>query len=194
MGALTSDLQEVFQEASCRAGPPVQHRFRFETILAKLSAAFIHLPPSKVDSQIQSALRQIVEFLGVDRGALAEVLVEPRQVVITHSYHLPGVLPQPRTIVTDEFPWYARAIQEGEVLRLARLPDDLPAAAARERQYCIEVGLKSHVMIPLKMMDSVVGAIGFGLFTRYRDWPEELIQRLRLVGEVFANALAQAGG
>src|SRR5262249_13416834 len=60
-----------------------------------------------------------------------------------------------------------------------------------EREYCLRVGLKSHVMIPLKVMGSVVGAIGFGSFHRYRDWPDDLVQRLRLVGEIFTNALAR---
>jgi hypothetical protein len=35
-----------------------------------------------------------------------------------------------------------------------------------------------------------VGAIGFGSFRGSRDRPDDLIQRLRLVGEIFANALA----
>jgi two-component system, NarL family, sensor kinase len=40
-------------------------------------------------------------------------------------------------------------------------------------------------------MDSVVGAIGFDSFRRHRDWPDDLVQRLRLVGEIFTNALAR---
>src|SRR5439155_20644119 len=47
------------------------------------------------------------------------------------------------------------------------------------------------VMIPLKVMDTVVGAIGFGAFHRSRDWPDDVVQRLRLVGEIFTNALAR---
>src|SRR4029077_10623518 len=36
-----------------------------------------------------------------------------------------------------------------------------------------------------------VGAIGFASFRRYREWPDDLIQRLRLVGEIFTNVLAR---
>src|SRR5262249_297010 len=63
-----------------------------------------------------------------------------------------------------------------------------------EREYCLRAGLKSHVMIPLKVMGSVVGAIGFASFRGPRDWPNELIQRLRPVGEILANALAPNPG
>jgi GAF domain-containing protein len=190
-GTLTGELYGVLEEAGCPLAPSVQERVRFETLLAELSATFVNLPAGRVDSQIESALRCVVEFLGVDRGGLAELLVDQKQLVITHSYHLPGVPPQPRTIVDAQLPWYAGTIYKGQILRLIALPDDLPPEATLEREYCLQVGMKSHVMIPLKVTGSVVGAIGFASFRGSRDWPEELIQFLRLVGEIFTNALAR---
>jgi two-component system, NarL family, sensor kinase len=188
---LTSDICARLEEAGCPLAPPLQERLHFETLLAELSAAFVNLSASQVDSQIESALRRLVEFLAIDRGGLAELLVAQKQLVITHSYHVPGVPRLPRIIVNDQLPWYARTIYQGEILRLSRLPDDLPPEATAEREYCLQVGLKSHLMVPLKVMGGVVGAIGFGCFRRYRDWPDDLIQRLRLVGEFFTNALAR---
>lgn len=164
---------------------------RFETVLAELSAAFVNLPASQVDSEIEAGLARLVAFLGLDRGGLAQLLVNKNQMVITHSYHLPGIPPGLRVIVNDEWPWYARTICQGQVLRLTGMPDSLPAEATKERDYCRQVGMKAHVMIPLKVMDSVVGAIGFASFHRDCDWPDDLVQRLRLVGEIFTNALAR---
>jgi signal transduction histidine kinase len=169
----------------------VQERLRFETLLAELSATFVNLYASQVDSQIESALQRLVTFLGADRGALAELLIAQKQLVITHSYHTSAAPPHTRIILDEQLPWYTRTIYQGEILRFSALPDDLPPEAVQEREYCQQVGLKSHVMIPLKVMGSVVGAIGFGSFRRRRDWPDELIQRLRLVGEIFTNALAR---
>src|SRR5262249_21258949 len=191
LDALTSDLCNFLEEAGCPLVPPMQERLRFESLLADLSATFVNLPPHQIDSQIESALRRLVEFLEVDRGGLAEVLIDQQQLVVTHSYHAPGVPLLPQIILNEQLPWYARTIQQGEILHLSRLPDDLPSEAIQERAYCIQVGLKSHVMIPLKVMGAVVGAIGFGSFHGFRHWPEDLIQRLRLVGEIFTNALAR---
>jgi two-component system, NarL family, sensor kinase len=190
--AVTTDLCNDLAGAGCPLAVPVQERLRFETLLAELSAAFINLPASQVDSQVESALRRLVEFLGIDRGGLAELSADHKQqLVINYSYHMPGVPPYTRIVVNKHLPWYAGAVLEGEVLRFAVLPDDLPPEATRERAYCLRVGLKSHVTIPLKVRDSVVGAIGFGSFRTRFEWPDELIQRLRLVGEFFANALAR---
>jgi signal transduction histidine kinase len=190
-GPLTSELCQVLEEAGCPLAASVQDRLRFETLLAHLSATFVNLPASQVDSRIESALQCIIEFLEVDRGGLAEVLTDPGQMVITHSSHLPGVPLLPRIILNEQLPWYARTIQEGKVFRISRLPDGLPPEAAAERAYCTRVGLKSHVMIPLEVMGTVVGAIGFGSFRDYRPWSDDLVQRLRLVGEIFTNAVAR---
>src|SRR5262245_24382011 len=185
LNKLTSDLCSILEEAGCPLAPPVQERLRFETLLADLSATFVNLPAAEVDAQIESSLRCLVEFLEIDRSGLAELLIDQEQLVVTHSYHAPGAPQMPRIILTEQLPWYARTIQQGEILNLSRLPDDLPHAATREREYCGRVGLKSHLTIPLKVMDSVVGTIAFGSFRSYRDWPDDLVQRLRLVGEIF---------
>jgi signal transduction histidine kinase len=169
----------------------VQERLRFETLLAELSARFVNLAAGQVDSEIELALRRLVEFLGMDRGGLAELLIDQKQLVITHSYHVPGAPPHTRIILDEQLPWYARTIYQGEILRFHSLPADLPPEAVKEREYCLRVGLKAHVMIPLMVMDAVVGALGFGSFRGSREWPDDLIQRLRLVGEIFTNALAR---
>jgi PAS domain S-box-containing protein len=169
----------------------VQERLRFETLLAELSAAFVNLPPEAIDGHIESALGQIVEFLGIDRCGLGEWSPTQRHLVITHSYELAGVPPNPRVIVEEMLPWYARKVYEGEVLKLSRLPDDLPPEAVRERDFCTAQGLKSSLTVPFKVMGAIVGGICFDTFRSYRDWPDELIQRLRLVGEVFTNALVR---
>lgn len=188
---VSANLCGILQEGGCPLAAPIQDRLRFETFLAELSATFVNVPADKVDSEIESALRQIVEFLGIDRSGFGEASADGKQMDITHSFELPGVPPAPRGIVDERLPWYARAVWTGNVVRLPRLPDDLPLDALPERQYCTHVGLKSQLTIPLTMMGAVVGGIGFASFHSYRDWPDELVERLRLVGGIFTNAVAR---
>jgi two-component system, NarL family, sensor kinase len=184
-------LSDVLENAGCPLAHPAKDKLQFEELLAELSASFVNLPASQVDDEIEKALGLLVEFLGVDRGGFAELLIEQKQLVITHSYHRPGVPPNPRTILDEQLPWYAQTIRQGSILRLRKIPEDLPVEAVLEKEYCTKIGMKSHVMIPLKLMDAVIGAIGFAAFHDFRDWPDELVQRLRLVGEIFTNALAR---
>jgi signal transduction histidine kinase len=183
---MTAVLCCTLEKAGCPLALPAQERLCFETLLANLSATFVSVPANEVDSQIEAALRQLVEFLDLDRIVLGELSLEG--VVITHSYQVPGVPPFPRVILETQFPFYARKFHQGEVFRL---PEDLPPEATPEREFCARTGLKFKLTIPLKLTGSVVGGIGFASFRSTREWPDELVQRLRLVGDIFTNALVR---
>src|SRR4051794_2739124 len=119
----------------------LNERLRFESLLSRLSATFIHLPAEDVDSQIERGLQQIVDFLQIERSSLAQFSADGSQLVTTHSYAAPGFPLFPPVNLAVVFPWYTARIREGEVLRWARLPDDLPPEAVAERQYCLQEGL-----------------------------------------------------
>jgi GAF domain-containing protein len=186
--ALSTESCQVPDEAGCPLASAPQERSRFETFLAELSATFLSVPADRVDSQIVAGLRQIVEFLGIDRSGFGELVAQKNKVVIAHSYEVPGVPATPRIYVEDLWPDYARKVQEGEPFRV---PEDLPAEATAERGYLAEVGLKSQFTIPLKMAGAVVGALGFASFGSPLEWPEGLVLRLGLIGDIFNHSLAR---
>jgi PAS domain S-box-containing protein len=52
--------------------------------------------------------------------------------------------------------------------------------------------IKSNVTIPLATGDgSTLGAISFGTIGRHRAWREDVLERLEIVAQIFANALAR---
>ena len=56
----------------------------------------------------------------------------------------------------------------------------------------VRLGLKAGVAVPLKAKGTILGMLAFGQLTRERSWNDTILQRLKLVGEVIANALAHA--
>src|SRR5262249_1432605 len=169
----------------------LDERLRFETLLSRLSATFIHLPPEDVDAQIERALQQIAAFLGVERSSLFQFSEDSRQLWVTHTYTVPGVPPFPPIDIAPVFPWYTDKIRRGEVVLYTQLPDELPPEAGSERAYCLREGLQSHLAIPFKVGSAILGGIGIAAFRKPRVWDDALVQSLQLLGEVFANALAR---
>src|SRR5262245_55874892 len=108
--AITVDLCNALEQAGCPLAPGVRERLRCEDLLAELSATFVNLPAAEVDSQIESALGRLVVFLELDRGGLAQLPPGQNQLVITQSYHVPGVPPHSRMILDEQLPWYAGTI------------------------------------------------------------------------------------
>src|SRR5579871_1288702 len=151
----------------------LDERLRFETLLSRLSTTFINLPADDVDSQIERSLQQIVDFLGIERSSLAQFSEDDSELVVTHSYTVPGFDPFPRVNLAPIWPWYTDQIRHGEVLRFTRLPDEMPPEAVKERDwYLRNQGPVSHLVIPFKVGEAILGGLGFGSFRTQRDWPD----------------------
>src|SRR5262249_59561012 len=52
-------------------------------------------------------------------------------------------------------------------------------------------GTRSMVAVPLVIEGVNGGALAFSSISAEREWPDELVTRLRLLAELFANALAR---
>ncbi len=168
----------------------LNERLHFERLLSELSARFVNLPADEVDRQIDNGLKLIIEFLGVDRSTLFQLSEDKACLHVTHSWAVDGVEPVPIGISSDLFPYCAGKVLRGEIFMFSR-PDDLPDEASDEKQLFLLNGLKSNLTIPLKVGGSVLGAVAFGSFRSERTWPDELVQRLQLVADIFANALVR---
>ena len=169
----------------------LEERLRFERLLTDLSATFVNVAADSVDAQIEQALERLVNFLGVERSSFGQTSEDSKDIAVTHSFVVAGYPPLPPLILERDLPWLTEQVRRGELMRFARLPDDVPAEAVNERAHVIKTRLKSHLAIPLKAGGIVLGALSFGAFREFRAWPDELVQRLQTVGEIFANALAR---
>jgi formate hydrogenlyase transcriptional activator len=67
--------------------------------------------------------------------------------------------------------------------------EDLPAEAEKERRICELKSMKSILSMPLVSGGRTLGSCALVATRAHRVWPEELVQRFRLVTEVFVNAM-----
>ena len=173
-----------------RAELALAGRLRFETLLSDLSAMFVASPASEVDRQIEQALRRIVEALELDRATLAELLERGGGVRIAYAWTRESIDRIPAILEAREFPWIEWRMRHGHAVSFARL-DELPEEAEVDRRSFTTLGTRSFVAVPLVVGGAPVGVLAFSTLRAEREWPGELIQRLRLLGEVLANALAR---
>lgn len=168
----------------------IEERLCFETLLSELSAKFINLPADKIDKEIKSSMKQLMDFFDVDRISFGELSEDGKQWQSTHSISKPGIESFPPIIIEDLLPWYSGELRMGNVVHMER-PSDLPAEAMREKEFCEKAGIKSVLCIPLSVGGSIICDLSLDSFHSHRVWPRELIPRLRLLGEIFANSLAR---
>jgi formate hydrogenlyase transcriptional activator len=167
----------------------VEELLTFERMLADLSARFANIPAEQVEHEIQVAQTILRHFLGFDRSTFGE-FQEDGSLVVLSSTVVEGVEPTPKGPLPSQLSWFLAKLRGGELFVL-QSPNDLPPEAVAEAEYIRRTGLHSHLSIPLRIGGRVIGAIAFAAFSETRVWPDDLIARLKLVGEVFAHAIAR---
>ncbi len=177
-------LSEAFASALERRRMEVSlaERLAFEKLLSSLSTTFSNLWAVDFDREIERGLRQIVGFLDLDHGGLIEFSRDGRA---SHTWTID------RGMTAEDIPWITARIQRGDVVAISRI-EDLPDEAVVDRRSCLAHGIKSKVALPLLVGGAVVGGFVFGSVRNKRARElDEPIQGLRLLGEVFANALSR---
>ena len=175
------------------APPPPEalaERLQFEALLTDLSAQFVHVPAEQVDRLIEDAQRRIVQALGLDRSTLLQRADGQEDLVITHAWAQPACAATPNLFAQRDFPWVHQTLLRGSRVRFTRLAE-LPPAAHRDQAAFRALRQQSGVIFPLAATGRVFGALSFGTLTAEHAWPDELVQRLQLLADIFANALAR---
>lgn len=173
----------------------------FEHFLSDISAKYINLPVEEIEGAIQKDLGRLVEFLQADRGVLYLVKDEGEVPVMDFPPRLAWPARDPvwsnvMSLMKSE-PDCSEKLQylfdrwfNGEIVRFTHL-DELPEEARQLKEFYNRIGIKSYLSVPLTVAGSVLGALVVATERDYRDWPVELLPRIRLFAEVFGNALVR---
>jgi formate hydrogenlyase transcriptional activator len=176
--------------AAPKSDASAEELLAFERMLADLSARFANVPSDQVQFEIQSAQTTLRQFLGFDRSTFAE-FQEDGSLVVLSSTAVEGVETTPLGPLPSHLSWFIAKLRAGEIFAVQNPVDDLPPEAVGEAEYFKRTGLHSHLSIPFRIGGRIIGAIAFAAFRETRAWPDDLIARLQLVGEVFAQAIAR---
>jgi formate hydrogenlyase transcriptional activator len=200
----TSCLAEILASALSRkkAADRVDGAFAYEHLLSDISATYINLPVSEVDKVMGDDLGRLARLLGADRCILYLVEEdgesfrpylhsgwwpeEDRERVIQYNKLWDRYDPE----FVDAFRYLFNRWRRGEHMQWTQR-DRLPEEAERMKQAYGVFGLKSQLSVPVSVSGLTVAALTVSSNSSYKTWPEDLVPRLRLFGEVFANALAR---
>ncbi len=170
---------------------PYSELVDFEKLLADLSAAFIRVSAEEVDAEIERWLELIVLAMNIDRSTVVQVDPADGLIYSTHQWARED-LPAPdrgrRAVHDGSHPWLEAQVFSGEVVVIRRL-QEMPPEASKDRDSFRLEGNKSNVTIPLRIAGVVVGAVLFGTLLSEKAWSQRDVQRLKLVAEIFGNAL-----
>jgi len=163
---------------------------RFERLISELSSYFIDLPADKIDAEIEQVLKRLVNYLAVDRVNIFEFTADKTELVLTHSSAATRdtSAAAPQRYRTAELPWYTRKLLNNELIVFTNM-DQLLEATHEDKAFLQRQGIQSNLAIPLEAEGSVLGCLSFVTVYENRVWSSRLVDQLKIVGQVFANAL-----
>ena len=159
----------------------------FERLLFDLFARFANVASEQILPEIENALRELLKFLDFDRGTLTEHSDDGKQVFLC-AVAVEGVEPHLVGQIPAHQSWLTKELRSGRTV-IIRSYEDFPPEAAAAEEYYRRIGMRYIISIPLTVGGRLAASIGFGSFRATRDWPDEFIARVKVVGEVLAQAL-----
>ncbi len=177
----------------------IDEMLQFERMLSEVSATYINLPRDAFEERLREDFGRIGRLLGVDRCILYRADKNRRFSGLERPFvwapdEDADVIRELDTVwsrIPNMFEglqfffqkWYA-----GQHVQWTRL-EELPPEADGVKQLYGKFGVRSGIAIPISVGGSTIAALVITTVHAHRVWPEELIPRLRLFGEIFANAL-----
>jgi two-component system, LuxR family, sensor kinase FixL len=168
----------------------LEERLRFEQLVSELSSTFINLAPEKVEAQIIEALGQVASLLRFDIAALSVFTGRGTESRVAYIWRAEGVPEIPSDLTDKDFPWSAQELFAGRDVCLRSL-EMLPLAARTDRATYEKYHVRSSYSVPMVAGGKVIGVLALNMVRNDHEISPELLQGQRLLGEIFANALAR---
>jgi signal transduction histidine kinase len=165
-------------------------RLRFETLISNVMTTLITPSPGEVDTRVERVLALVGAHLDADRIVLGERNDHKHALDVTHTWIRDGSSAVPVSVAWRAFPWVARRVREGHIVTVSpRHP--LPPEAETDHQSMLRMGTRSLLALPLVVDGAVLGVLSCATSRVGREWPDDLVERFRVLAEVLANTLAR---
>lgn len=169
----------------------LQARIKFEDLITEISTHFINLAPEEIDEGINHALHKIGAFAKVDRSYVFLFASNGFAVNNTHEWCEKGIQPHIDSLKDfslNAFSWFKKKVKQKQIIHVPSLTE-LPEEALVEKAEFEKDGIQSFIVVPMTSGRKAIGFLGFDSVKEEKSWSKESISLLKIVGEIFVNAL-----
>ena len=164
----------------------------FERLITEISAEFLLLDLDEIDNGIKRALEAVGKFSGADRAYIFLFQENNQKVDNTHEWCAKGIESQKENLknidLASNLPWFSTHLNRWEIVSIPSV-SALPPEAGVERGLFQRMGTRSLVVAPMVLRNKLIGFIGFDAVLKKRNWTDNHLVALRLMGEVFTNTI-----
>ena len=169
----------------------LHYRLTIEELITTISTRFINITSTEVDREINLALEAIGTFMDVDRSYVnifSDDMERVKEVYEWCNKQICSRAKQIKNMSMQNYLWTVEQLKKGQYICVSSL-SELPQDAETEKISWGKAEVKSILGIPLYFSNKLVGYFMLNSVKKEKKWKEEDIRLLKLVGEIFINAL-----
>ena len=189
IGILAESFNQMMVDLK-KSRSELQYRLDIEKIVTAISTDFINVSSNEVDNEINRTLQRIGELVDSDKTYVYLLSRDLETISKTYEWNKEGLMAQSRWfegMKVEKIKWWIDKLKQSEnvyIPRISDIPNEAIADANIEWQ-----GIQSLVIVPMLYGRSLVGCLGFSSMQIDKTWMQEDITLLKMVGEIFVNAL-----
>ena len=189
--AVKRELEEVVvRQERRKAEEQLKYQVDFEKLIATISTHFINSGTQEIDRAINQALSEMGGFVGADHSYIFQFSKDGAKMKNTHRWcnNGDGRVGDCMGLSVEGLPWWMEKLKRFENVHIPSIAD-LPPEAKAEKKHLQQQSILSLLVVPMVNNKNLVGFLGFHSMQRERAWAEEHISLLKILGEIFTNAL-----
>ena len=161
----------------------------FESLLGELSSELVNLKLESIDAAIESSLKKLVDFFEVDRCHLGKLSSDQPKINIPFFYSRPDLnIPQITEIGEQYLSFVYKSIKQDELIAFSN-SSELPSNAKKDRAVIDKLGIKSLLILPLKIDNIVQYGFSLSTVTKKINWEKQTINRIKIAANILANVI-----
>jgi len=167
------------------------HLIKMETLVANISTRFINVNAGDLEEVIKSTLKEIGEFIDVDRSFLYFYSGDRTETVKGYEWYRNGFEPMVQKfldISLKPYFWATGIIRDLKPVYASK-PSELPLKEQDLKEFWEKSKVKSFLSVPLYIRKKLIGTLGFLMERKEKIWQESDIRILNMTGEIFVNLL-----
>ena len=169
-----------------RAPQDVEEQAALAGIFTELTTLMLDAGRGDWNVVLGTVLQRLGEALGVDRVTLTEAPARAGALPVVQSWSRGDAPALPQLLdVAKVVPHVASVVFSGGRFRFERLAE-IPEALQPDRSYFEQQGIKSHIALPLRVGNRVIGGLACAALRAERTWSESLVRQLELLAAVLA--------
>ncbi len=170
----------------------LNEQLEFERLIADIASQLAQTKPEQMEVSIDSSLQALGRFFETQRAFFAKFTDDGKSLYHKSIWAAEGIDVPSFFFELDmaaASPWFAQQIRMGRVINTGPALVNLPDESGDLRERLKREGINSGVVVPVRVEDRSIGALGLDTVDQPLEFPPSIVDRLKIVADTVGSTI-----